>query len=135
MKQIAVLATNSSISSDVLGLLDFFEYCNVLWRYQHGEHSAALFHCYLVSPDGKPLTLKQGVTLAVQRHNWQQADAIILPAAYAYSRAQLTALAQQSAGYFSGLPHEHEIPNDCPHRQISESRCRRVGVFDRPLPA
>lgn len=103
MKQIAVLATNSSISSDVLGLLDFFEYCNVLWRYQHGEHSAALFHCYLVSPDGKPLTLKQGVTLAVQRHNWQQADAIILPAAYAYSRNQLSALAQQSAGYFSGL--------------------------------
>ena len=103
MKQIAVLATNSSISSDVFGLLDFFEYCNVLWRYQHGEHSAALFHCYLVSPDGMPLMLKQGVTLAVQPHNWQQADAIILPAAYAYSRAQLSALAQQSAGYFSGL--------------------------------
>lgn len=105
MKQIAVLATSSSISSDVFGLLDFFEYCNVLWRYQHGEQAAPLFHCYLVSPDGMPLTLRQGVTLAVQPHNWQQADAVILPAAYAYNRAQLSALAQQSAGYFSGLAH------------------------------
>lgn len=103
MKQIAILATNSSISSDVFGLLDFFEYCNVLWRYQHGEQVASLFHCYLVSPDGMPLTLKQGITLAVQPHNWQQADAVILPAGYAYSRAQLSTLAQQSAGYFSGL--------------------------------
>lgn len=103
MKQIAVLATNSSICSDVLGLLDFFEYCNRLWRYLNGEHATALFHCYLVSPDGKPLTLKQGVTLQVQRHHWLQADALILPAAYAYSRAELTTLAQQSSAYFSGL--------------------------------
>lgn len=103
MKHIAVLATNSSICSDLFGLLDFFEYCNVLWRYQHGEQATPLFHCYLVSPDGKPLILKQGVTLNVQQHNWQMADALILPAAYAYSRAQLSALAQQSAGYFAGL--------------------------------
>ena len=102
MKQIAILANHNSISSDVFALLDYFEYCNVLWALQQ-QTVAPLFHCYLVSPDGMPLTLKQGVTLAVQRHNWQQADAIILPAAYAYSRAQLSALAQQSAGYFSGL--------------------------------
>ena len=103
MKQIAILATNSSISSDVFGLLDFFEYCNALWRYQQGPQATALFHCYLVSPDNQPLTLKPGVSLSVQAHNWQQADAIILPAAYAYSRAELTALAQQSAGYFAGV--------------------------------
>lgn len=103
MKQIAILATNNSISSDVFSLLDFFEYCNELWRYQQGPHSGALFHCYLVSPDNQPLTLKPGVTLNVQPHNWQQADAIILPAAYAYSRAQLSALAQQSADYFAGV--------------------------------
>lgn len=103
MKQIAVLATNSSISSDLFGLLDFFEHCNVLWRYQQGEQAAPLFHCYLVSPDGKPLILKQGVTLDVQPHNWQSADVLILPAAYAYSRAQLSTLAHQSSVYFAGL--------------------------------
>jgi len=103
MKHIAVLATNSSISSDVFGLLDFFEYCNVLWQLQQSNHAGALFHCYLVSPDGAPIQLKQGVTLAVQQHNWQQADALILPAAYAYNRAQLEALPQQSAAYFPGL--------------------------------
>ena len=103
MKQIAVLATNSSISSDVFGLLDFFEYCNVLWQMQQSHQAGPLFHCYLVSPDGAPLLLKPGVTLAVQPHNWHQADALILPAAYAYNRAQLAELAGQSAAYFPAL--------------------------------
>ncbi len=103
MKQIAVLATNGSISSDVFGLLDFFEYCNVLWRVQQSTDSSPLFHCYLVSPDGAPLQLKQGVTVTVAQHDWQQADALVLPAAYAYNRAQLAALATQSAAYYPGL--------------------------------
>ncbi|HSG51090.1 MAG TPA: DJ-1/PfpI family protein, partial [Rheinheimera sp.] len=102
MKQIAVLATNNSISSDLFGLLDFFEYCNVLWQYQ--QHDAApLFHCYLVSPDGSPLQLKQGVSISVQHHDWQQADALIIPPAYAYNRAQLIAVANPSVPYFDGL--------------------------------
>jgi transcriptional regulator GlxA family with amidase domain len=103
MKQIAVLATNNSISSDVFGLLDFFEFCNVLWQLQHSNGVGPLFHCYLVSPDGGPILLKQGVTLTVQQHDWLKADALILPAAYAYNRAQLGALAAQSAAYFPGL--------------------------------
>ncbi|MEO3678731.1 GlxA family transcriptional regulator [Rheinheimera fenheensis] len=102
MKQIAVLATNSSISSDIFGLLDFFEYCNVLWRY-HQHDAAPLFHCYLVSPDGGPLTLKQGVTFNIEPHDWLQADAIVVAPAYAYNRAQLTAIAEPSKAYFSGL--------------------------------
>ena len=81
MKQIAILANNNSISSDVFALLDYFEYCNVLWALQQPEAVAPLFHCYLVSPDGQPLSLKPGVQLLVQPHAWQQADALILPAA------------------------------------------------------
>lgn len=103
MKQIAVLATNNSISSDLFWLLDFFEYCNVLWQYQQKQQAKPLLHCYLVSPDGKPLQLKQGVSLAVQPHRWQEADAIILPPAYAYNRAQLATIAQASSGYFAEL--------------------------------
>ena len=104
MKQIAVLATDNSISSDLFGLLDFFEYCNVLWQYQ--QHDAApLFHCYLVSPDGGPLKLKQGVTFDVEPHDWLQADAVVVAPAYAYNRAQLTAIAEPSKAYFAGLRH------------------------------
>jgi transcriptional regulator GlxA family with amidase domain len=103
MKKIAVLATNNSISGDVFGMLDFFEFCNVLWQVQQSKDIGPLFHCYLVSPDGEPIQLKQGVTLAVQPHNWLQADALVVPAAYAYNRQQLSALAAQSAAYFPGL--------------------------------
>ncbi|MGP9800641.1 GlxA family transcriptional regulator [Rheinheimera sp. NSM] len=103
MKQIAILAHNNSISSDLFALLDYFEYCNVLWALQQPQAVAPLFHCYLVSPDARPLTLKQGVQLPVQPHAWQQADALILPAAYAYRRSELAALAAQSAAYYPGL--------------------------------
>jgi transcriptional regulator GlxA family with amidase domain len=103
MKHIAVLATNNSISSDLFGLLDFFEYCNVLWQYQQQYQAAPLFHCYLVSPDDSPLQLKQGVSISVQHLDWQQADALIIPPAYAYNRAQLTAVANPSVPYFAGL--------------------------------
>ncbi len=103
MKHIAVLATNNSISSDLFGVLDFFEYCNVLWQYQQQHQATPLLHCYLVSPDGRPLQLKQGVSLPVQPHRWQEADAIILPPAYAYNRAQLTAIAEPSRPYLAGL--------------------------------
>ncbi|MBZ9610489.1 GlxA family transcriptional regulator [Rheinheimera maricola] len=103
MKQIAVLANSNSISSDLFALLDYFEYCNVLWALQQPTASAPLFHCYLVSPDSQPLRLKQGVQLPVQQHAWQQADAVILPAAYAYHRNELAALASQSAAYYPGL--------------------------------
>lgn len=103
MKQIAILANNNSISSDVFALLDYFDYCNVLWALQQPEAVAPLFHCYLVSPDGQPLSLKPGVQLSVQPHVWQQADALILPAAYAYHRNELAALASQSAAYYPGL--------------------------------
>jgi transcriptional regulator GlxA family with amidase domain len=103
MKQIAMLATNNSISGDVFGMLDFFEFCNVLWRVQQSDDIGPLFHCYLVSPDGEPIQLKQGVSVAVAQHNWQQADALVVPAAYAYNREQLSALAAQSAAYFPGL--------------------------------
>lgn len=103
MKQIAILANNNSISSDLFALLDYFEYCNVLWALQQPLAVAPLFHCYLVSPDSRPLTLKQGVQLPVQPHAWQQADALILPAAYAYHRNELAALASQSAAYYPGL--------------------------------
>ena len=102
MKQIAVLATNHSINNDLFGLLDFFEYCNVLWQYQQRD-AAPLFHCYVVSPDGTPLQLKHGVCFKVQPHHWQQADALVIAPAYAYNRAQLAAIAQPAAAYFPGL--------------------------------
>ncbi|MEH8015674.1 helix-turn-helix domain-containing protein [Rheinheimera muenzenbergensis] len=102
MKQIAVLATNHSINNDLFGLLDFFEYCNVLWQYQHRD-AAPLFHCYVVSPDGAPLQLKHGVCFNVQPHHWQQADALVIAPAYAYNRAQLAAIAEPAAAYFPGL--------------------------------
>ncbi len=102
MKQIAILATNTSVSSDLFALLDYFDYCNVLWAMQY-DATQPLFHCYLVSPDGAPLQLKQGVVLPVQMHHWQQADALILPPAYAYRRAELAGLPQQSAAYYTGL--------------------------------
>lgn len=103
MKQIAILANHNSISSDLFALLDYFEYCNVLWAMQQSQAVSPLFHCYLVSPDGRPLKLKQGVELQIQPHHWQQADALILPAAYAYRRSELAALAQQSSAYYAGL--------------------------------
>ena len=103
MKQIAILANHNSISSDVFALLDYFEYCNVLWALQQHQTVTPLFHCYPVSPDGMALKLKPGVELAVQPHPWPQADALLLPPAYAYRRAELAALAAQSAAYYSGL--------------------------------
>lgn len=102
MKQIAILATHQSINSDLFGLLDFFEYCNVLWQYQQRD-ATPLFHCYVVSPDGAPLQLKQGVSLQVQPHQWQDADALVIAPSYAYNRAQLAAIAQPAAAYFTGL--------------------------------
>lgn len=102
MKQIAILATHQSINSDLFGLLDFFEYSNVLWQYQQRD-ATPLFHCYVVSPDGAPLQLKQGVSLQVQPHQWQDADALVIAPAYAYNRAQLAAIAQPATPYFSGL--------------------------------
>jgi len=103
VKQIAILANNNSISSDLFALLDYFDYCNVLWALQQPQAVTPLFHCYLVSPDAKPLTLKHGVQLSVTPHAWQHADAMILPAAYAYRRSELAALPGQSEGYYNGL--------------------------------
>jgi len=103
MKQVAILANHNSISSDLFALLDYFEYCNVLWALQQPGVKSPLFHCYLVSPDGKPLNLKQGISLQTQSHQWQYADALVLPAAYAYHRNELEQLTQQSSAYYPGL--------------------------------
>lgn len=104
MKTIAILAHPNSIASDVLTLLDYFEFSNALWRFLQPESQQQLFHAYVVSPDAKPLQLRHGLQLAVQPHDWSQADAAVFTPGYAYDAKGLQQLVEQSSCYYPKLP-------------------------------
>lgn len=104
MKKIAVLATDNAVGSHLMGVRDFFDYANTLWRYLNPNGNTLLFDTQFYSTGGGQIQCSNGFILpATPIQELEKADVVIAGTAYTYDKQGLTAYLQQAEPMFELL--------------------------------
>lgn len=85
MVKINLLVTNNCVGSSVLGVMDFLDFCNSLWKLMHPDSGDKAFEYQLYSPNGSHVVCSNNVLLATTDiKDYVPADGIFLTSFYAY---------------------------------------------------
>ncbi|MCE9688139.1 helix-turn-helix domain-containing protein [Shewanella sp. AS16] len=107
MKKILILAANNSVAGGLVGFLDVFSFCNAYWRRANPEVQEDLFHCQLVSHDGRAIVTNQGIALPAvgleRPEDILAADAVILGSAFVTNKAEFQAYLSEFESFFAPL--------------------------------
>ena len=100
MKTVVILAGNEVMTSQVVGVMDFFMICNKYWQVRNQTPHSQLFDVVVVSPTGEALISESGVSIPAQNAPpIEQVDAIVMTAGVAYDRPSVEAYFSQVASF------------------------------------
>ncbi|MFV7785649.1 GlxA family transcriptional regulator [Shewanella marisflavi] len=107
MKTIMILAAGNVVAGGIVGLIDVFSFTNALYRRLNPDATQDLFHCHIVSGDGKAITTNQGFQLAAMGltddTQLQTADAVVLASAFVTNKAEFNQYQQDFLPLLSPL--------------------------------
>ena len=90
MKHIVILAGDTVMTSQLVGVMDFFMICNKYWQIRTRDPKVQLFKVTVASPDGSDLTSESGVTIPASfAPDLARVDTIIVTAGVAYDKPTL----------------------------------------------
>ncbi|GAA0371461.1 hypothetical protein GCM10009092_39740 [Bowmanella denitrificans] len=104
MKNIAVLVTDNAVGSHLMGVRDFFDYANTLWRYLHPNDDNVLFDTRIYSADGSQIQCSNGFLLPARPiQEIDKADVLLAVPAFTYDKTGLTDYLYQAQPMFELL--------------------------------
>lgn len=107
-KQIAILAAQGAMASQLTGLMDFFMICNRYWMLRHNNTVDKLFELTIVSPDGQNLVCDSGIIVPAQGVKGLSPDAVLISGGVSYDEETLASYFQKLQPLFSTLDHWHK---------------------------
>ena len=109
MKTINILAPKNCVMSSLLGVIDFVDFCNGFWRYQHPDNQNKLLDCQIYSLDGNEIEGSNGVTIKAKGlSDYEPADAVFLVSVFANGKDNIQQFTQQCAVANDILVQEHQ---------------------------
>lgn len=101
-----MLATDNAVGSHLMGVRDFFDYANTLWRYINPNDEFPLFDTQFYATTGEQIQCSNGFILPANPiQALEKADVMIAVAAYTYDKPGLSAYLQQAEPMFALLHH------------------------------
>ncbi len=109
MKTVNLLATNNCVGSSLLGIMDFLEFCNGLWRFRHPNcDEGKLFEWQVYAAKDDNIEFSNGMSIAAQPiADYKPADAVFLVSCFAHEKSAMVGFLEECAEFNGVLHAEH----------------------------
>lgn len=109
MKTINLLAANNCLGSSLMGVVDFMQFSNSLWKVRHPNCDEVIFNYRLYAAEGETVTFSNGFTMPAQSlANYQQGDAVFLVSNFAHEEHSMARYVEACANFNEVLRLEHQ---------------------------
>lgn len=111
MKRIALCATDDAVASNLMGVIDLFDFANTVWRMLSPESESDLFEVKFFSPDGQAIKTSNGFNLPADGSAEQlladDFDVLLVAGHYFRDGQQLSAYVERLQPFKQAFYHQH----------------------------